>query len=171
MRFSIFCSRFCLWFNVNYHETLYHGHLRKRLPPDLFEVFPEEMRMVFSRKRGWGVVESYIQNADGTAIRRLISEIGRAKSLTLRRRLYLAAADLFSRLAEHAVCFYDPPNLMVQWTGPEEFRLRIVDFEPYGRALVPGLSFSKLYVRLKVRRRCSRYLKRLREIFFKEGEV
>ena len=84
----------------------------------------------------------------------------------LRRKLYEAAERLFAQLAEHAVCFYDPPNVMVQWTGPERFRLRIVDFEPQGRALVPGLSSFRPYVRSKVRRRCARYLQRLRDTFF-----
>ncbi|MDD2454823.1 MAG: YrbL family protein [Kiritimatiellae bacterium] len=165
VRASIFFSRFCLWFNVNYHEASYHERLRKRLPRDLFAVFPERMHMVFSRKRGWGVVESLIENADGSAIRRVVAEMRGTDDHALRRRLYRAAAELFDQLAEQAVCFYDPPNVMVQWTGPEEFSLRIVDFEPMGRALIPGLSLIPAYVRYKVRRRCSRYLKRIRESY------
>lgn len=168
VRASIFFSRFCLWFNVNYHEASYHARLRKRLPPDLFEAFPDQMRMVFSRKRGWGVLESLIENTDGTAIRRVVAEMRATEDLALRRRLYRAAAELFDQLAEHSVCFYDPPNVMVQWTGPEEFSLRIVDFEPMGRALIPGLSLIPAYVRYKVRRRCSRYLKRIRDRFFSD---
>ena len=165
VRTSIFFSRFCLWFNVNYHEACYHARLRKRLPPDLFAAFPEQMRMVFSRKRGWGVIESLIENADGSAIRPVAVEMREAEDRALRERLYQAMAKLFDQLAEHSVCFYDPPNTMVQWTGPDEFRLRIVDFEPMGRALIPGLSLIPIYVRHKVRRRCTRYLKRMRESY------
>lgn len=165
VRTSIFFSRFCLWFNVNYHEACYHARLRKRLPPDLFAAFPEQMRMVFSRKRGWGVIESLIENADGSAIRPVAVEMREAEDRALCERLYRAMAKLFDQLAEHSVCFYDPPNTMVQWTGPDEFRLRIVDFEPMGRALIPGLSLIPIYVRHKVRRRCTRYLKRMRESY------
>ncbi len=170
VRASIFFSRFCLLFNVNYHEVYYHARLRKRLPPDLFAAFPDQMVMVFSKKRGWGVIESLIENADGSAIRRVVAEMRRTEDLALRRRLYRAAAKLFKQLEEHSVCFYDPPNVMVQWTGPDEFRLRIVDFEPMGRALIPGLSLIPVYVRYKVRRRCSRYLKRIREVYLPDDE-
>jgi len=166
VRLHIAVARFVRRFNANCQEWRYHESLRRRLPPDLFAAFPEEIRPVYSRERGWGIVESLILNADGTPIKRVIAEMAKTEDERLRRRLYEAAERLFGRLAEHAVCFYDPPNVMVQWTGPDAFRLRIVDFEPQGRALVPGLSLLKPYVRSKVRRRCGRYLKRLRARFF-----
>lgn len=164
VRLHIFLARFVRFSNANCQEWRYHEALRKRLPADLFAAFPEVLRPVYSRERGWGIVESLIENADGTPIRRVIAEMERARDAQMRQRLYEEAESLFSRLADHAVCFYDPPNVMVQWLGPDAFRLRIVDFEPQGRALVPGLSYIKPYVRCKVRRRCARYLKRLREI-------
>lgn len=165
VRLHIGLSRFIARRNANCQEWRYHQALRDRLPPELFAAFPEVIEPVFSRVRGWGVVESLIQNADGSPIRRVIAEMGRVSDVGLRQSLYWAAERLFAQLAEHAVCFYDPPNVMVQWTGPETFRLRIVDFEPQGRALVPGLSSIRPYVRRKVRRRCARYLKRLRETY------
>ena len=166
VRLHIFLARHIPFLNANCDEWRYHRTLRNSLPADLFAAFPEELRPVYSRERGWGIVESLILNADGTPIKRVIAEMSRAEDEGLRRRLYEAAERLFGRLAEHAVCFYDPPNVMVQWTAPGEFRLRVVDFEPQGRALVPGLSYIKPYVRCKVRRRCGRYLRRLREKFF-----
>jgi len=162
-------ARFVPLLNVNCHEWRYHRVLRRRLPADLFAVFPESIEPVYSRECGWGIVETLIQNADGTPMRRVIAEMGLAQDQGLRRRLYAEAESLFRRLAEQAVCFYDPPNLMVQWTGPGMFRLRVVDFEPQGRALIPGLSSIKPYVRSKVRRRCARYLRRLRETYFPDG--
>ena len=154
VRTSIFFSRFCLWFNVNYHEACYHARLRKRLPPDLFAAFPEQMRMVFSRKRGWGVIESLIENADGSAIRPVAVEMREAEDRALCERLYQAMAKLFDQLAEHSVCFYDPPNTMVQWTGPNEFRAHVIRAD--GAALIPGVAVP-IYA---TRRRCARYLKR-----------
>lgn len=165
VRLHILQARHLRFLNANCQEWRYHETLRKRLPPDLFAAFPEVLRPVYSKKRGWGVVESLIQNADGSLIRRVATEMEQTTDRQLQRRLYKEAEQLFQRLADYAVCFYDPPNVMVQWTGPETFRLRIVDFEPQGRALVPGLSYIKPYVRRKVQRRCSRYLKRLRTLF------
>jgi len=165
VRLHIWLSRFVARRNANCQEWRYHQALRTRLPPELFAAFPDMIEPVYSRVRGWGIVESLIQNADGSPIKRVIAEMGRVSDARLRLSLYEAAERLFAQLAEHAVCFYDPPNVMVQWTGPDTFRLRIVDFEPQGRALVPGLSAIRPYVRCKVRRRCARYLKRLRETY------
>ena len=77
------------------------------------------------------------------------------------RALYDAIEQLFKRFVAHGICFFDPSNILVQWTGPETFRLRIADFEPSCRALLPGLSRINFYVRCKVRRRATRYLRRL----------
>lgn len=166
VRLHIWASRFVSRLNANCQEWRYHQRLQRRLPADLFAAFPDEITPVFSRKRGWGIVESLITNADGSPIQRVIFEMEKVTDERLRRQLYEAAARLFTQLADNAVCFYDPPNVMVQWTGPATFRLRIVDFEPQGRAFIPGLSQIKPYVRRKVQRRCARYLKRLRDTFF-----
>jgi len=168
VRLHIWVSRFVSRLNANCQEWRYHQRLRQRLPTDLFAAFPDEITPVFSRKRGWGIVESLIENVDGTPIQRVIFEMGRVKDERFRHQLYAAAERLFAQLADNAVCFYDPPNVMVQWTGPDSFRLRIVDFEPQGRAFIPGLSLIRPYVRSKVRRRCARYLKRLRETNYSE---
>jgi len=55
---------------------------------------------------------------------------------------------------------------LVQWLSPDSFRLRIVDFEPSGKEIVPGLSYVKPYVRSKVRRRSNRYLSRLHQMVY-----
>jgi len=165
VRFHIFLARYIPYFNVNCHEWRYHQVLRRRLPDDLFAAFPEAIEPVYTRECGWGIIESLVQNADRTPVRSISTEMGRTQDQRLRQRLYKEAESFFEQLVEHAVCFYDPPNLMVQWTATDTFRLRIVDFEPRCRAFVPGLSKITPYVRSKVRRRGSRYLKRLRETY------
>jgi hypothetical protein len=162
VRLHIWLARHTPALNVCCQEYRYHRKLRGAVPQDLFAVFPESIEPVYLASHGWGIVESLIVNFDGTPMRRVIAEIALSRDPVLRRRLLEEAERLFARLADHAVCFYDPPNLMVQWTAPGAFRLRVVDFEPKGRALIPGLSSIKPYVRSKVRRRCARYLVRLR---------
>lgn len=163
IRLHIWLSRFIPCLNANCHEAGYHKRLKESLPPDLFAVFPERVEKIFSPERGWGVLESLVLNPDKSPLQRVIIEMEVADKV-LRKRLFDETSLLFRRLAEHAVCFYDPPNVLVQWTGPGAFRLRIVDFEPRGRELMPCLSHIKPYVRLKVRRRCGRYLERLRAL-------
>ncbi len=170
VRVHIWLARFVRRWNANCQEWRYHQKLKQRLPSDLFAAFPESIEPIFSERRGWGLVESLIENVDGSPIQRVMTEMRRSDDDALRRQLFEAAEKLFAQLADHSVCFYDPPNVMVQWLGPTDFQLRIVDFEPQGRALIPGLSHLKPYVRYKVRRRCARYLARLRDTFFKKEE-
>lgn len=157
-RRHIFYARFVWWANANYHEWRYHRRLRRELPPELFAAFPESVELVYSTSRGWGIVESLVTNADGTAPKRILEELtSKGTAPDQRRELLKATAALLDRLADHAVRFFDPPNLMVQWTGPKTFRLRITDFEPTCKTAVPGLSLIRPYVRSKARRRNQRF--------------
>ncbi len=164
IRLNIWLGRFIPWLNTNCHEAGYHKRLIESLPPDLFAVFPERVEKIYSPERGWGIVESVVMNADGSPARRVIREMEAASDNELRQRLFDETSLLFRRLVKYLVCFYDPPNVLVQWIGPDTFRLRIVDFEPRGREFVPCLSHIKPYVRLKLRRRYGRYLQRLRKL-------
>lgn len=163
LRFSVCLARHRSALNVNCHECRYHSLLKRRLSPDLFSIFPERVTCVYSPDRGWGVVESLIQDADGRPSQRIESVIYGASSVEQRERLFAAAERLLQRLAEEGVCFFDPHNILVQWVSPAEFRLRIADFDPQDRVLVPGLTCIKPYVRLKVLRRARRFLVRIRK--------
>jgi len=155
-------ARFILWANANYQEWRYHRRLKRQLPPDLFAVFPESVELVRSAERGWGIVESLLVNADGSPPKRILDEMTATRDPVLQRALLDAAALLLNRLADHAVRFFDPPNLLVQWTGPRTFQLRITDFEPNCKTVIPGLSLIPSYVRSKARRRNQRFFKRIK---------
>jgi len=162
-RLTIAWGRICRLANVNYREWRYLQRLKRQIPADLAAVFPEHTEPVHFSARGWGIIETVILNADGTPPRKAADEL---KVQVLRnpqigRALYDAIEQLFKRFVAHGICFFDPSNILVQWTGPETFRLRIADFEPSCRALLPGLSRINFYVRCKVRRRATRYLRRL----------
>jgi hypothetical protein len=166
VRLVIALGRRCRCANVNHREWRYHQVLKRRLPEDLLAVFPEHTEPVFCPERGWGIVETLILNADGTVARKAVEELQETRDAALGLRIYKETASLLRRLAENSVRFFDPSNILVQWTGDGAFRLRIADFEPSCRALVPGLSHLPLYVRCKVRRRSARYLERLRRLLF-----
>jgi hypothetical protein len=148
--------------NINYREWRYHQRRLLRLPGDLARVFPEFTEAVRCPKRGWGIAETLVLNEDGSLPRHAGEEMGALQDMGLRREIYGAVAALLERLAEHSVCFFDPQNVLVQWTGGGRFRLRIVDFEPTCRVFVPGMAYVRPYVRRTVRRRAARYLARLR---------
>ncbi|MDD3546482.1 MAG: hypothetical protein PHG96_14150 [Kiritimatiellae bacterium] len=170
IRLDIMIGRY-LWFaNINYREWRYHCKLARRLPKDVMAVFPEHVQLVFSKEKGWGVVETLIRNADGSLSRTVIDEMTLADDPVLARRVYHETERLFRQLAEYGVCFFDPRgNVLVQWIAPSVFRLRIADLEPYCRAGIPGLANIRLYVQCKIRRRAARYLSRLMTIMAERG--
>lgn len=169
IRLNIACRRMFRCANVNYREWRYHQILQRQLPAELAAVFPEHTEPVFCSEKGWGIIETLILNADGTLPQKVVDELKAARDPALSLRIYQETERLLGQLAEHRVCFFDPSNILVQWTGPQTFRLRIADIEPWCRTLIPWLSRCDFYVGCKVRRRASRYLARLRELLFANG--
>ena len=166
----ILIARFLRTLNVNVKEWRYHQKLRTQLPPDLFGIFPEWVEPVYSDKHGWGILESLIQNADGTQAKGVHKEMLSVSDPALRLRIYRETEQLLSRLAEYGVRFYDLHNLLLQWTGDGAFRLRVADFEPCGRGLLAWTLRCPFLARWKMERRTVRYLARLRSALF-TGDV
>ena len=141
-------ARFDARRNTCCQEARYWQELKDRIPSDLFEVFPSVCTCVFTPSHGWCEVESHYEGLRRFTLAYRAAGAGQAELLARFRRLI----DGFVR---HAVRFYDTQNVMVQ---PED-RLRIVDFEPASRVLIPLERLSSLFVRRKVARRAKRYLK------------
>ncbi len=151
--------------NTSCQEWRYHQELRQMLPPNLLGVFPDVLERVFVPSRGWCLVENEIANADGSAPRRL-SAAFRDATPDGRRRLVSRFDALMAGLGDFAVRFYDPQNVLVQRGENGDERLRIVDFEPATRTLIPVDSLCPDYVRMKLRRRVARY----RDVYLRENE-
>lgn len=158
--------RFNRWFNVNRQEWRYHNELSRRLPAEILSVFPEHVEPTFSADLGWGIVESLILNTDGSAACKVTKEMPRISDPALQLRVYRETERLLAAFAKHDVRFYDLSNLLLQWTGPDDFRLRIADFEPRCRGVPVLFTRCCWYSRLKIRRRTTRYLARLRQDLF-----
>ena len=151
--------------NTSCQEWRYYQALRRRLPAALLEVFPGRIERLLVPSRGWCIVEEMIVNADGSPVRKFHEAFVRVDDSRLRRDLLEAMNALADSLARHAVRFYDPQNVLVQWTAPGAFRLRIVDFEPVSRTFISPDAFLPALVRLKVRRRFARYRKTYASLF------
>lgn len=146
--------------NTCAQEYDYIRSLEKILSHETLAVFPEKMELKKDPVHGWHLVESLVLNGDGSVPERF-SRTCRAANANMRRRLLAAFRNLAHAFEAAAVRFYDPQNVLVQWSGKpfeSDFRLRIVDFEPASRAFLPiDLLFSALR-RMKLRRRVKRYL-------------
>ncbi len=164
-RLRIRLARFWRWFNANYKEWRYFQSLKKRLPDDCLAVFPQHIALAYSPSHGWGIVEQLLVNANGSPVRSMLAEMARTDDHALRARFLESAIRLFKQMEVNTVCFFDPPNTLVQWLDDGSFRLRVADFEPSTRTLVPGLSSVGFLVRSKVRRRCGRFVSRIQRAF------
>lgn len=161
VRREIARGRFDRRLNTCAQEYDYLQELKRILPSDVLSVFPETFELHEDPKMGWHLVESLVLNGDGSVPERF-SRTYRGASAAVRPRLYAAFRNLMHAFESAAACFYDPQNVIVQWPGRpyegEDFRLRIVDFEPTSRTLLPVDLLCPLMRRRKLRRRVARYL-------------
>lgn len=138
-------------------EYRYWLELKRRLPSDLMDVFPGTIEMVRLPTRGWALIEELVLNADGTPLRRFAEEWWTTEDAKRRVMLLDSYASLGEMLARHLVRFYDIANILVQHCLGGAFRLRIADFEPTSRLLVP-VDRIPVVARYKIRRRFARHL-------------
>lgn len=143
--------------NACCREYRYWQKLKSALPPYVFAAFPDTMEQILLPNRGWAVVETRVQNADGTPCERF-SLAYRAADDATKAKLLKEFWLLVGAFAAYAVRFYDTQNIVVQRLGSGDFRLRVVDFEPAARTLIPIDSLCNAIVRGKVIRRAKRYL-------------
>ncbi len=162
VRREIARGRFDRRLNTCAQEYDYLQELKGILAPDVLAAFPETFELHDDPKMGWHLVESLVLNGDGSVPERF-SRTYRGAPAALRPRLYAAFRNLMHAFEAAAARFYDPQNVIVQWPGKpfagDSFRLRIVDFEPASRTLLPVDSISPALRRRKLRRRVARYLR------------
>jgi hypothetical protein len=165
--FRIHLTRHLFWFNINMQEWRYYERLKKRLPADLMGVFPETMAPLYSPHYGWGVKEALLLNYDGSPVRSVAWEMRNLKDRAKQESLFGCLRELCEQLVKHTVAMHDPQNILLQWVAPDVYRLRVVDFEPRTKALIPGLTYISPYIRRRVRNRCLRYLNHLKQEILK----
>ena len=144
--------------NTCCQEYRYWHLLKHLIPINLMAAFPSVVEQVFVPSRGWCVVETRIENADGSPVVKF-HEAWAVASKSERRRLFVAFENFTEELIHYAVRFYDPPNILVQRCANGSFRFRITDFESYSRTWIALDRLSSVFVRLKARRRFARYRK------------
>ena len=133
--------------NTSCQEYRYWKNLKKKIPSALLEAFPETMEMVCVPSRGWCLVEELIENSDRTPIVKFLPA-WRDSGEDGRKRLAEALETFEDFLVRHSIRFFDPQTVMVQRTSCG-FRLRVPDFEPATRTLIPFEAIFPALVRKK----------------------
>lgn len=144
--------------NTCAEEYRYWLKLKSKLPAYVFAAFPESLELIHLPTRGWAILESRVENEDGSACTRFSLSYRNADEATrtiLLKEFWL----LVGAFAAYGVRFYDTPNIVVERHADKFFRLRVVDFEPAARTLIPIDAIFPFLIRGKVIRRATRYLK------------
>jgi hypothetical protein len=142
--------------NTSCQEYRYWQKLKRSVSAELFAAFPEYVKQIFIPSRGWCLIENVVRNADGSVIRKFAEEF-RASGESRRGDLMRNLERLIAMLSKSRVRFYDPQNVMVQYDAQGNFKLRIVDFEPVSRTLIPLDLLIPCLLRFKVKRRFLRF--------------
>lgn len=161
--------RFDVKHNTSSREVAAYERFRS-LSPMVAARLPEVCERVYHPVLGWGVLESYYTNPDGTAIIPYEFEIAR-QTLPVREEIYAQARDLLAELIRTSATFYEPGNFHVLLHKDGSLEMRLVDFEPTAKTLIPLEVISKAFRRAKLRRKAVRYLREMRERFGVKGSV
>lgn len=143
--------------NTCSQEFRYWESLRGKAPAELVSAFPSTMELVHTSSRGWCLIEELILNDDGSAITKFLPALKLSNADD--RKTLVELFDAFEKsLVKHSIRFFDPQTIMVQ-RADNGLKLRIPDFEPTTRTLLPIEKLLPFLTRLKIKRRFARYRK------------
>lgn len=146
-------------------EVHLYNSLRHTLPEQVRQALPEVCERVYHPTLGWGILETYCTNPDGTAIIPYEFEIKRQRREAVRAEIYRQAREMLKTLIDLSATFYEPGNLHPQFMPDGSVRLRIVDFEAESKMMIPLEALWPWYRRQKLARKAKRYLKFIRDAY------
>lgn len=145
-------------------EVAHYRREWSRYPDPVRSALLPVVERVFDPRLGWGVFETYFANPDGTAVIPYEFEI-RRQTPEAKREIYLQARALLLELIREGAYFFEPGNFHVLLGADGSIALKIVDFEPQAKTLLPLERLSAAYRRWKLRRKARRYLAHCREAY------
>ena len=161
-------KRFDLKHNNSAQEVRVYERYLKTMPPEVTAKLPEIVELVFDPEWGYGILETYYTNPDGTAIIPYEFEIAR-QTPENREIIYAQAKELLEILAANRAFFFEPGNFHNLIHADGTIETKIVDFEPT----------SKLFVKLEriwpwwrgwiLRAKAKKYLRHIREAYGVKG--
>lgn len=155
--------RFDFCRNASSQEVAAYEDFWMKQPEDIRSKLPPVVERVFDKKLGWGILETYYTNPDGTAIIPYEFEIKRQESMANKVEIYLQARDLLERIIACGAPFYEPGNFHTLIRSDGGIETKIIDFEPESKMAIPLEAIWPWFRRMKLRRKVRRYLRRIRE--------
>lgn len=146
-------------------EVDYYRKYWRHLPTDISSKLLPEVEQVYDDRLGYGILETYFTNPDGTAIIPYQFELLRQNDPENRREIYRQARDLLLALIREAAFFYEPGNFHTLLLPDGRIETKIVDFEPLSKMFIPLERWWPWFRRQKLRRKSRRYLASMRADF------
>ena len=148
------------------------NRLRHSMPSEIRELLPQVMERVYHPLMGWGVLETLYLNPDGSGIIPLEWTVQHRHDRELALWAYRKIRHYLKLLIDQSAPFYEASNFFAWIQRDGSILVRIIDFEPDSKTLVPLEKIWPWYRRRKVRRNAIRYLRHWRERFgIQEVEV
>ena len=163
IRREIAWRRFSKARNASSREVWIAGKCRHMLPARVRKALPPVIERVFHPIYGWGILETFYANADGTAVIPYEYELRRQTSPENKRIIYTQARDLLLELIDAAAFFYEPGNFHTLIRPDGGIETKLIDFEPEAKTFIPLETVSATFRRWKLRRKAKRYLASMRE--------
>lgn len=161
-------SRFC---NSSSQEVYAYERFRHELPELIRGCLPPVCERVFHHRLGWGVLETLYLNPDGEAIVSCRREIARQKDEAVKAFIYRSVRDLLNGLIARAAHFHEPGNFHVLFSRSGGIEIKMIDFEPDSKTLIPIEAYLACWRRMKLRRKSRRFLASLRSRYGVQVEV
>ena len=170
VRWDIFWRRFNKARNSSSREVHVYNLYRHTMPPEVLKCLPDVCERVYHEQWGWGVIETYYANPDGTAVIPYEFEIARQTPQN-REIIYAQAARLLECIARAGALFYEPGNFHVLIVPDGRIELKLIDFEPESKTAVPLEMYFRAWRRRKLRRKAKRYLAHIRDRYGVSGAL
>jgi len=150
--------------NSSSREVYVYNLFRHSMPPDIRARMPEVCERVYHETWGWGVIETYYTNPDGTAILPYENEMAR-QTPENREKIYDLAVDFLKTIIAAGALFYEPGNFHVLIRPDGGIELKLIDFEPESKTAIPLEMYCAWFRRRKLIRKSRRYLAHIRKSF------
>ncbi|MBR0198020.1 MAG: hypothetical protein IJQ34_07785 [Kiritimatiellae bacterium] len=158
--------------NSSSEEVHIYNILRHTMPEEIRVHMPPLCERVFHPIWGWGIIETFYTDPDGSAILPYEDAIRKLKTNPEKKReIYIQARQFLLLLIKHSALFYEPGNLHVLHKADGSLELKLVDFEPESKTAIPLEIIWPWFRRRKLRRKARRYLKHIRERYDVDVEV
>ena len=154
-------KRFDLKRNNSAQEVRVYERYMRTMPPEVTSKLPEVVELVFDDSLGYGILETYYTNPDGTAIIPYEFEI-RRQTPENREIIYAQAKELLEILIANSAFFYEPGNFHNRILSDGTIETKIIDFEPTSKLFIKIERIWPWWRRQLLRQKMNTYLTNLR---------